>query len=95
VLAATVPSAHGGQALAGGDAELGRQCLYEHGSAVWRLRGHDQGGLIAASPQHLALDARVSVDLHDLTRQVGPGGAARRPGTDVDVDVLRQDVLPE
>ncbi|MDQ2814570.1 MAG: transcriptional regulator [Actinomycetota bacterium] len=64
-------------------------------SAVWRLPGHDQGGLIAASPQHLALDARVSVDLHDLTRQVDPGGAARRSGTDVGVDVLRQDVLPE
>jgi DNA-binding SARP family transcriptional activator len=64
-------------------------------SAVWRLPGHDQGGLVACSPQHLVLDARVSVDLHDLTRQVGPGGAARRPGADVDVDVLRQDVLPE
>jgi DNA-binding SARP family transcriptional activator len=62
-------------------------------SAVWRLPGHDQGGLIAASPQHLALDARVSVDMHDLTRQLGPGSAAGRPG--VDVDVLRQDVLPE
>jgi hypothetical protein len=64
-------------------------------SAVWRLPGHDQGGLIAAAPQHLALDARVSVDLHDLSRQVGPGSAARHPGQDVDVDVLRQDVLPE
>jgi DNA-binding SARP family transcriptional activator len=68
-------------------------------SAVWRLPGHDQGGLIAASPQHLALNARVSVDLHDLTRQVGSGSAAGRPGpdvdVDVDVDVLRQDVLPE
>jgi DNA-binding SARP family transcriptional activator len=64
-------------------------------SAVWRLPGHDQGGLIAAAPQHLALDARVSVDLHGLSRQVGPGSAARHPGQDVDVDVLRQDVLPE
>jgi DNA-binding SARP family transcriptional activator len=64
-------------------------------SALWRLPGHDQGGLIAASPHSLALDAGVSVDLRDLTRQVGPGGAARSPGADVDVDVLRQDVLPE
>lgn len=64
-------------------------------SAVWRLPGHDQGGLIAASPQRLALDARVSVDLRDLTRQVGPGGAAERPGPGVDVEVLRKDVLPE
>ena len=64
-------------------------------SAVWRLPGHDQGGLIAAEPHSLALDAAVSVDLRDLTRQVGPGSAAKGADVDVDVDVLRQDVLPE
>jgi hypothetical protein len=37
----------------------------------------------------------VSVDLRDLTRQVGPGGPARSPAAGLDVDVLRQDVLPE
>jgi DNA-binding SARP family transcriptional activator len=63
-------------------------------SAIWRLPGHDHGGLVAASPHSLALDARVSVDLRDLTCQVGPGGATGRPGPEVDVDVLRQDVLP-
>ncbi|HEY2285375.1 MAG TPA: bacterial transcriptional activator domain-containing protein, partial [Streptosporangiaceae bacterium] len=50
---------------------------------------------IAAAPHSLALDAGVSVDLRDLTRQVGPGSAASGAGADVDVDVLRQDILPE
>jgi DNA-binding SARP family transcriptional activator len=64
-------------------------------SALWRLSGHDQGGLIASSPHCLALGNRVSVDLHEVARQIGPDSAAGRPGPDVDVDGLRQDVLPE
>jgi DNA-binding SARP family transcriptional activator len=61
-------------------------------SALWRLAGH-QGDLVVPTAHRLALDSRVSVDIHDLARQLGPAG----PGTpsDVDASMLRQDVLPE
>jgi hypothetical protein len=64
-------------------------------SALYRLTGHNQDGLVVSSPYRLALDAQVSVDIHDLTRQFGPSGTAGAPGADVDASMLRQDVLPE
>jgi DNA-binding SARP family transcriptional activator len=63
-------------------------------SALWRLAGH-QGRLIASSAHRLALDAGVSVDIRDLAGRLGPGVTGGRPGADMDVAMLRQDVLPE
>ena len=39
-------------------------------SAVYRLTGHDQQGLIVSSPHRLALDSGMRVDIHDLARQL-------------------------
>lgn len=64
-------------------------------SALYRLTGHNQDRLVVSSPYRLALDAQVSVDIHDLARQFGPSGTAGAPGADVDASMLRQDVLPE
>jgi DNA-binding SARP family transcriptional activator len=62
-------------------------------SAVWRLSGDGQDRLIASSAHSLALDPGVRVDLHDLAGQLAPG--ALDPGQDMDVSMMRQDVLPE
>jgi DNA-binding SARP family transcriptional activator len=62
-------------------------------SALWRLAGHLPDELVVSSAYRLALDGRVSVDIHDLARQLGPAGAG--PLSGVDASMLRQDVLPE
>jgi hypothetical protein len=78
--AGQVPAAQGGQALAGGDAELGRQCLDEHGDQV---RGGDdpqQPEAIAGTAGHVRGEvARIHVGDRDDEGRPAQGGDPARP----------------
>jgi DNA-binding SARP family transcriptional activator len=62
-------------------------------SALYRLPGDGRDRLVSSSPQTVALNPAVSVDVYSLFGQISTVPAVG--DQDVSVSMLRQDVLPE